>query len=175
MPTNAKIASTIVATNGFFSNPNDLKNVAGSFGVVSSILVMADQIEVTIDIKPYTNKVFFQSPHLVTAIVTRIGPSNELIALINCDRLMKLENRSGDVTSRSNGFDDTWMMVLPIPINKKDNNNEGYVYWINGINIPIDVNITPNNNTRFLPTLDCKTLHGSDKIKNHINTMDGNI
>lgn len=43
------------------------------------------------------------------------------------------------------------------------------------MNIPIAVNTTPSINTRFFPNLDCSTLHGSDKMKNQMNTIDGSI
>jgi len=73
----------------------------------SSTGVSINQSPAIEEVMPYTKNTSFQSPYRDTAKVTINGPTSELMAFMNWDRLMKLEKRSLATTSCSNGFEET--------------------------------------------------------------------
>ena len=109
IPTTRKIPRTINTTILFENNSlNDVLNVGlTSFCECSSIPVKYNHINETADKIAYTRKTYFQLCVLRKNAVAINGPSNEAIALINCDRLRKLVYFSLGDTKSIRGFNDT--------------------------------------------------------------------
>lgn len=107
-PTIKKIESVMRKMKRFFSKlKQDLKVAGSRSGFDSCMGVLPSQIATTIDVTPYTAKISFQSPNLVARKVVIKGPAKDIIALMNCPVLNKLDNFSGGETSCNNGLADT--------------------------------------------------------------------
>ncbi len=89
IPTSTKIPPAITAINLFLSNPKQDLKVAGSWvGFDSSIFVKKSQSVAAREVMAYTAKTSFQLPVCTAIIVVITGPSRELEAFINWERLM---------------------------------------------------------------------------------------
>ena len=88
----------------------------------SSTFVAPSHSTERIETIPKTRKRSFQSPNFSAKKPARGAPIMEPMALMNCEKLRKLEVRFDGTTSTSNGLAETWTMVFPIPNSAKPNN-----------------------------------------------------
>src|SRR5690554_36408 len=122
-PTIKKIESVMKKMKRFFSKlKQDLKVAGSRSGFDSCMGVLPSQTATTIDVTPYTAKISFQSPKRVARKVVIKGPANDMIALMNCPVLNRLDNFSGGDTSCNRGLVDTWINVFPTPSIKNATN-----------------------------------------------------
>lgn len=141
----------------------------------SSILVKNSQAKTHMHTaKNAGNMIILQSENLTTAHAAKIGATKDAMALMNCPNVRVLAILFSSTIFANSGFNETCIIVLPMPKSVKEISIEAKEYVNIGMSNAGRVIIKLSRTVFFLPILFINNPVGTAHIRNQKKTIEGN-